>query len=96
MRSERSGLQLTNDGRLVHFPHNASEYEKLFGATKIRRFGLGLAGRWVGLDRRFADGVCSLGLFLFGAFGAKKSCTQYDSLFKHREKSQHEKSRCFF
>ena len=48
MRSERSGLQLTNDGRLVHFPHNASEYEQLFGATKIRRLGWACqAGGWV-------------------------------------------------
>ena len=29
--------------------------------------------RWVDLDRRFADGVCSLGLFLFGACGAKNN-----------------------
>lgn len=69
VRSELSELQLTDDGRLVHFPHNASEYEKLFGATKIRRLGLACRGGWK--NRRFADGVCSLGLVLFGAFGAK-------------------------
>ena len=71
MRSERSGLQLTNDGRLVHFPHNASEYEKLFGATKIRRLGWAWqAVGWVWTEDSLMA-LESLGLFSFGGFGAK-------------------------